>query len=103
MRTQEQQNALEKIEELTYPVGWDFNKETINKVQRLAKILVPDIEGGKEQHKTQEQIEREEERYRRNNVIVSLSDKGYNNVRIAELMECSPTTVRKALHDWSVG
>lgn len=102
MKTQEQQNALEKIEELIYPVGWDFSKETINKVQRLAKILVPDIEDGKDKHKTKEQIEREEERYRRNKVIVSLSDKGYRNVRIAELVECSPSTVRKALHDWSV-
>lgn len=102
MKTQEQRNALEKIEELTYPEGWDFNKETINKVQNLAKILVSDIEGGKKKHKTHKQIEREEERYRRNKIIISLSDKGYSNVRIAQLVECSPSTVRKTIHDWRV-
>jgi len=100
MATQEQIDARKKINTLTYEEGWDHNKETLEEVQSLAEVLVPDLHKDKDKFKTQEQQEREEARYKRDKVILSLADEGYSYVRIAGLMECSPSTVRKAINDW---
>lgn len=102
MATQEQIDAREKINTLTYEEGWDHNKKTLEEVQNLAKVLVPDLHKDKDKIKTQEQQEREEARYQRDKVIVSLADEGYTYKRIADLMSCSPSTVRNAINDWSV-
>ncbi|MDN6641347.1 MAG: helix-turn-helix domain-containing protein [Tetragenococcus sp.] len=102
MATQEQIDARKHILSLIDEDGWDHNKETLEEVQNLAEVLVPDLHKDKDKIKTQEQQEREEARYHRDQVIVSLADEGYSYKRIVDLMSCSPSTVRKAINDWSV-
>lgn len=99
MATQEQIDARRKINILTHEEGWDHNKETLEEVQSLAEVLVPGLHKDRDKIKTQEQQEREDAKYKRDKVIASLADEGYSYVRIAELMECSPSTVRKTVHD----